>query len=482
MSRRRKYLLVAAILVVILLGAYFGGLLQAITGASTTSVFCASNGNCGAGSYDDSARGISWRGYYQGYTEIFDSAQYVTAWTADGHSEKILGFMQHQFGLTGWEIDNAPGSDTFSPGNAYAFDLFINGDHYTTIGYAETGNTQSSGWTNIPVGPLYMDLKGPVTGVLTVNVYAYEHDSVNPFNPTGWVKIGHDEANLISGAGSCSLTGVAGVTRPAKPGEALTVSCDIGYAASSKSNSAVSGGWTLWQDSTQVASLGNGPGLGVVASFPAASQTGVHTLRLFNTLFSVDAYDFSVTVNPDQAPPKPSVTTDPAPPWMSNAAISVSWHADVNSVTQSPIKTVHVHVFYTNGDNILKADFPGAEGSTTFTIGKDTDIRISVISEDQNGEFSLQNEVTYQVNSCDLYNKCNPYTPLGTFDALAVLFFLGAGAALALTGFFVKRIPGLIRVAMVLGGIALFAFGLYIAIVWLIAIVTAWFSSLFPHF
>src|SRR5207249_9669498 len=111
-----------------------------------------------------------------------------------------------------------------------------------------------------------------------VDLFVYERDTVNVFNAPGWVKVAHDEANLLSGTGSCVLTSPVG--RPAKPGETISTSCDIGSAGSN--------GWQIIVGSTTVASLGSGPAFNVKASFPAPTAPGIYEAHLVSGLYPVD--------------------------------------------------------------------------------------------------------------------------------------------------------------------------------------------------
>src|SRR5206468_1542024 len=188
--------------------------------------------------YNQPDRGISWRGHFQDFSEMLDSAQYVTSWkSTEDWSEKIVGQVQHEFGLTGWAVSNSPSGDSAyscagggtSGGNAVVYQMKYR-DKTTNVCYALTGSSATSGWTDLGAGPLFSQLQGPYVGVMTVDLFVYERDTVNVFNAPGWVKVAHDEANLLSGTGSCVLTSPVG--RPAKPGETISTSCDIGSAGS----------------------------------------------------------------------------------------------------------------------------------------------------------------------------------------------------------------------------------------------------------
>src|SRR5439155_2013428 len=81
-SRRRRmlYVVIAVVIVAVLIvGAFLGGLFAVIGVANTKAQF-----------YNQPDRGISWRGHFQDFSEMLDSAQYVTSWkSTEDWSEKI---------------------------------------------------------------------------------------------------------------------------------------------------------------------------------------------------------------------------------------------------------------------------------------------------------------------------------------------------------------------------------------------------------
>ncbi len=418
MVRKRTASILVAIVALALLGAYFGGFLGTVVGANTTSQFA-------------TIQGLKFGGVYDSPKELLDSSGYIAAWTDVDRSEKIAADLTVcKDGITGWAIINAPNGVGFNPdgstfnrpdlvGSAVVHYIALNGKLIKADGFKfalsadlAIGDCPGAVLGREPArlpGPVSTFLTGSETGIMTNDVYAFTYDSSIIGGGSGsgrWRWVAHDEANIWPGAGSCEI--VFKNDRPYKPGESFDVSCNLGYA-SSVADPAAGRGWFLygsWQTAA-LANLGNGPAFAKRVTLVAPSAAGIYTIQLVNSVFLKSASTLTVTVNPEQAPPMPKVTVDPPTPWTTGQTVTVSWTAGVNSATKSPIKEVTVRIFYANGELIREGLFTGDKGSTSFgPIGKDTDIKVAVISQDQNGEFSVPNENTYNVEGCDAYNKC----------------------------------------------------------------------------
>ncbi len=168
-------------------------------------------------------------------------------------------------------------------------------------------------------------------------------------------------------------------------------------------------------------------------SFAAPSTKGIYNIHLLNGLFQVDWYQFTVTVNPELAPPAPSWSATPNPPYLPGNSVTISWSAQPNGATNSPIKQVWVEVAYTDGTAIKpRQAYMGATGSLSFTVSKTIDIHVSVVSEDTAGEFSAPEQRTLQVEKCDVNNRCQP-PPNQLFVPIWVILVLIAIAAIGAT-------------------------------------------------
>ena len=393
--------LLALFIIVALAGAYYGGFLAQLGGANTTTKWNGLPNPPGT-------ELIKFRGGFFDYdAEMLDSSQYVAALTSQDRSEVILARTSAcKSGYSLWLIGNSP------DGSVVTYDVRLNGRELKTGGFKYpltvgfvSADCAKGEWFELP--DLYTNLVGKETGVLTVDVSVWAWDALTQAQTGGgWYHIGHDEANIYPGEGSCSLA--SALDRPFKPGETVTARCNVGYASSLKETPTATGGWYLWgswSDTMPVASLGPGPAFGKTVTFPAPSAAGIYTVTLTNALFAKDVSFFTVTVNPDQAPPAPAVSLSPAPPYQSGQDVTVSWSAQPNAATKSPIVEVRVFVLYSNGEAI-KEVAGAARGSLSFQIGRDTDIKVSAVSKDANGEYSAPFQSTYTVVSCDLYNTC----------------------------------------------------------------------------
>ena len=454
MSAVQRFVLVGVLIAVaVLLGA---SLLTVTTQANDESQYFCYTQN-GTDDPADMTTWFNWRGIYADHTELLDSELYVASMDAVGKSEKIAADAQvckvTVHGATPTDPANAGqiqivqnqgvGDLTIeeakqSVGNGIIYrlklndELIVNYDVSVGGSYAVPdcpGAVINPNWADIP-GKLLTTLVGTETGVLTVDAYQFIVDlTMND----GYHLFAHDEAKIESGLGACTLDSPAG--RPAKPGEELTFKCDLGYASG-----VGSGTWKIfgsWQEGSALVDLGPGPAINKLVRFNAPMDSGMHQIRLFNSLFGKDAWYFTVTVNPEQAPPVPSVSTNPNAPWVTGTEVTLTWSAEPNAETQSPIKQVHVDVFYVNGESLgVGGTFIGSSGTLSFIVGKSVDIRVAIVSEDANGEFSLPRQPTYQTESCDLFAKCEGDFDLGGISLLAIMLLV-VGIILIIVAIFV---------------------------------------------
>ena len=64
-----------------------------------------------------------------------------------------------------------------------------------------------------------------------------------------------------------------------------------------------------------------------------------------------------------------------------------------------------------NSEPLFDKEFAGSSGTWTFVVGRDADIKFTVISLDEAGVYSEPNDPVVQVDSCDLKNTCNNVLP-----------------------------------------------------------------------
>ena len=430
---RRRSVLIVALLLVVLLGASYAGVLPRleILGINDKAVY-----------YPDSTMKFEYRGWFEQFGEVLDSARYTAAIDASGTSEKILVTYQGcKRGSSDWSIQPAldgteHASDVikavFYVNDVQSHELYLPVSTFTES--SATFDCNAGNWYTVPFATV---LTGKETGELRVEMWQRMVAVFLTQYDARWVKVAEDRAALVSGAGSCEVSNVQtkdGYEIPFAPGASVEVDCRLGYASSAKSGS---GSWKLYGDwqGAPVLDFGAGPYIGgIKKSFAAPMAAGLHDLTLVNSLWPVYTTHFTITVNPERAPPPPKVTTDPAGPWLTGMTIAVSWESPVSPVSKSPIKTTFFKIEYIDAQLIKEGSTAGEKGGISFnTGGRDVDIRVVIWSQDEAGEFSAPTQPVIAVAGCDLYVSCkegDEFEGSAGFPLWVIFVLLGIAAVL----------------------------------------------------